>query len=179
MAAEIPLVQNCHVSSEQTLEIPIPRSDASGGVLLTLRGKADRLDRDPQGLYRIVDYKFSMVTSYRALVKHNQEGQLAAYAAGIAARGEVVGGAHYRALLDSDAAGYQGPLSPDKLGTSPPQVAQLPARLLLISQAIEALAAGAAHTDPEQGLCEARGYAPIARLDEARLQSADAAEDEE
>jgi hypothetical protein len=173
LGAEIQLAQGCTVVTEAPLEITIP--DAAGGVLLQLRGKADRLDRSPDGLIRIVDYKFSVVGHYRELVRDQHEGQLAAYAAGVAGQGLAVGGAYYRALLDGDAAGYLGPSSPAKMGTTAIPVAELPGQLIRIAQAIQALCEGHAATDPEQGLCAVRGYAPLARLDEARLQlSADA-----
>jgi len=171
LAAEAVLVQDCQSLSEQKLLIPIPHPQPGGGVLLTLRGTADRIDRWADGTCRIVDYKFATVPSYRHLLRQAQEGQLAAYAAALVSQGITVSSAHYRGLLDGDAAGYRGASSPVQLGQDPPSIEQLGERLAVIGQAILLISEGTAATDPADGLCEARGFAPLARLDEARLES--------
>ena len=171
LAAEAVLVQDCQSEGERQLVIPIPHPDPGGGVLLTLRGTADRIDRWADGTQRIVDYKFATVPAYRHLLRSSHEGQLAAYAAALVSQGITVTSAHYRGLLDGDAAGYRGPSSPVQLGQDPPPIEQLGERLAAIGQAILAISAGTAATDPADGLCEARGFAPVARLDEARLEN--------
>jgi len=171
LAAEAELVHDCESRAEQRLVIPIPHPDPGGGVLLTLRGTADRIDSWADGTKRIVDYKFASVTGYRHLLRQGHEGQLAAYAAALVSQGITVTSAHYRGLLDGDAGGYRGASSPEQLGKEPPSIDQLGERLALIGQAILAISQGEAFTDPADGLCEARDFAPLARLDEARLET--------
>ncbi|MBA3710488.1 MAG: PD-(D/E)XK nuclease family protein [Planctomycetes bacterium] len=137
--------------------------------ILKLRGLADRIDRRPDGSARVVDYKFAQVARFRSALRHGWEGQLAAYAAAVAVDGTVIAGAHYRALRDGKAAGYAGAAAGPKLPKETALVADLPGRIAALGEAIARLASGIAETDPAEGLCATRGFAPIARLDEARL----------
>ncbi len=165
LAEEAVLAAGCAIEREPVLDICIP----VGSTALRLRGKADRIDRLPDGSARIVDYKFASVSRYRAVVRLGWEGQLAAYAAAAASDGTRIAGAHYRALRDGKAAGYAGPIPGPKLPKETAVVADLPARTIRLGEAIASLASGLAATDPDEGLCSQRGFAPIARLDEARL----------
>jgi RecB family exonuclease len=162
---EAALMPGWSVAADRQLEIRI----AVGAEELLLRNEADRIDLGSDGTARIVDWKFQRVTDLRRAVRERREGQLVAYAEGLRQRGLRVEAAHYRALLDGDAAGYAGGASARSLGREPGQVGELPERVAEIVAAIARLAAGEAATDPEDGLCGQRGYAPIARIDEARL----------
>ncbi len=156
------------VLPEHAVSIRIPVLMPDGPASVLLRGRADRVDtRERQA--RLVDYKLSPATRRRVLVRRRWEGQLAAYAAGLHEQQFEIAGAYYLCLKDGDAAGYGGPAAPAKLGAGAATVADLDRQLERIGSAIATLAAGEAATDPQDGLCEDRGFASLVRLQEARL----------
>lgn len=152
-------------------EIAISLKTATGA--LSIKGIADRIDRFADGSARIVDYKIGAIQGYRDLLNAEQEGQLLAYAIGLRQEGLLVVGAHYRGLVDGNVAGYRdqgawyafGNAHNSYPGIGVDEFAEREARLVT---AIDTLAAGSASTGVD-GLCADRGFAPIARLDEARL----------
>jgi RecB family exonuclease len=153
---------------EQKVEIAL--SAASGKFKLS--GRVDRIDQFHGGQTRIVDYK-SGSTSRRDLLNNGVEGQLLAYAIGLRQQGGTVIGAHYRNLRNAQVAGYRAAnawyrFSAASNGYEGVDVAEFDERQKLLIVAIDTLAGGQASTS-DNGLCGDYGYAPIARLDEAKL----------
>lgn len=180
VAAESALARGCEVRAEVQVRVPLPVPlGPAATALVILAGRADRIDRLPDGTVRVVDYKNQLVGGRRAQLKEGTEAQLAAYAHGLQADGTTrVVGAYYRALKDGKAAGYLGPGSPTELGKEPPRIDTILEQIPVIGEAIACLARGVVGTDAASQVCIDRGYAPIARLDEARLLPAETAEDE-
>ena len=135
------------------------------GRSLTLKGRVDRIDLLPDGSRRVVDWKLGSAGEYRSLIKAGQEGQLAAYAAGLAADGQgPVTGAWYATVADGKNASY-------------PDAVVLSSALTAVAAAIVTLAGGEASVD-EEGVSGQR-YAPIVRAAELAQSPAEEDADDE
>jgi hypothetical protein len=144
-----PLPADAACTTEVPLRCTLTLPD---GRTLALIGRADRVDRLADGSRRVVDWKLGSAGAYRALIEAGHEGQLAAYAAALAADGQgPVTGAWYATVGDGMNASYGDPT-------------QLAQALLPIAAAIQVLADGSATIDPE-GISGQR-YAAIVRAAE-------------
>jgi RecB family exonuclease len=146
------------------VKLAVPLAIPGHGTL-ELNGKIDRLDRLADGTVRIIDYKLGSVARLSDLVKAGSEGQLLAYAAGVEARGEHLAEAYYRGLGDQRRVVC---LEAKRKGEAIDVGKVIAQRLENLSKAIVRLASGDAQASVD-GATFQRGYAPIARLDEARL----------
>jgi len=147
------------------IPIPVPGHDA-----LVLRGSIDRLDTLPDGGVRLVDYKRGSLTALSEALREERDGQLLAYLLGARAMGLPPAGAYYLGLSDGRRDGW-GAVPALKKGAATLKdglpLADLERLAAGLGAAIAALAAGTAHADPEGR--SASDYAPLARLDEQRL----------
>ncbi len=147
------------------IRIPVP-----GHEPLALRGSIDRLDTQPDGTVRLVDYKRGSLTALRSALDEERDGQLLAYLLGAEAKGLAPASAYYLGLGDGRRAGWGGVPTLKKglpVLTDGVPLAELERLAGGLGSAIAALAAGTAHADPDGR--SASEYAPLARLDEQRL----------
>jgi RecB family exonuclease len=167
------------IKPEMTVETVL--RTATGAIKLS--GRVDRVDAFSDKTVRIVDYKTG-ATTYNEILDNKTEGQLLAYALGLSQQGHRVIGAHYRSLANGKIAGYRAAdawyvFSKNSKAHAGVDTAEIDARAQLLIAAIDAVAAGQAATT-DDGLCGKYGFAPIARLDEAKLDlSADETADDE
>ncbi len=151
--------------AEVKLTIPL---EIPGLGRMELTGRIDRLDRLREGPVRVVDYKRGAGTYYRPALAARTEGQLLAYCLGLQAVGEVVDAAYYLGLRDGVRPGYLSLLRGGKPRAGQVPMSELDACRDRLVAAIARFAAGEVAAD-RLGASAMRGYAPIARLDEARL----------
>ena len=153
--------------AEVRTPIPIP---VPGHEPLELRGSIDRLDTLVGGSVRLVDYKRGALTALSAALREERDGQLLAYLLGARAQGLLPAGAYYLGLSDGRRDGW-GAVPALKKGAPTLRdglpLAELERLAAGLGAAIAALAAGTAHADPDGR--SASDYAPLARLDEQRL----------
>jgi hypothetical protein len=137
---------------------------------LVLRGYIDRIDRLPDGCVRLVDYKRGVIGDLSRSLREGTDGQLLGYLLAAQAAGWTPSGAYYLSLRDGTRQGWGFIPSPSG-GKSGIDLQYLPQHAGELVRMIAELADGVAHADPEGR--SARDYAPIARLDERRLEGID------
>jgi hypothetical protein len=144
--------------------LPVP-----GHPDLRLNGKIDRLDRLGDGTARLVDYKRGSIADLAKALSAGIDGQLLAYLLAAQGAGLSVAGAYYLSLRTGVRAGWGAIPTPSgkKQSKDGVDLATGSAATAALGRAIAELAAGTARADPDGRT--ARDYAPIARLDESRL----------
>jgi RecB family exonuclease len=136
---------------------------------LMLNGSIDRVDHLPGGRVRLIDYKRGAISAQMQALKDGTDGQLLGYLLAAQAAGWQPEGAYYLSLRDGARAGWGTIPTPDgrqasKAGVDLAELDRLAGEL---GRAIAALAGGVAAADPDGR--SGRDYAPIARIDERRL----------
>lgn len=137
---------------------------------LLLRGYIDRIDRLPDGCVRLVDYKRGAIGDLSRALREGTDGQLLGYLLAAQAADWTPTGAYYLSLRDGSRQGW-GFIPSRQGGKTGVDLQHLPQRAGELARAIAELADGIARADPDGR--SARDYAPIARLDERRLEGGD------
>ena len=156
------------LSREPELQADVPLA-IPGHEPLILHGRIDRLDRLEDGAVRLVDYKRGAITTLAKALSEGIDGQLLAYLLAAHAAGWRAESAYYLSLRSGARAGW-GTI-PTPSGKQPTKngndLATLADAAAALGHVIAELAAGTAHADRDGR--SAADYAPIARLDEHRL----------
>ncbi len=133
---------------------------------LVLRGYIDRVDRLPDGCVRLVDYKRGVIQDLSRALREGTDGQLLGYLLAAQAEGWTATGAYYFSLRDGTRQGW-GVIPAPQGAKAGIDLQLLPQRAAELGLAIAELADGTARADRKGR--SARDYAPMARLDERRL----------
>jgi len=165
----------CPPGTRAATEEPIACAiDVAPGQRWTATGTIDRLDRLPDGGCRVVDYKLGNVVSHWQAIQADRDGQLPAY---LHALGPAVVAGHYRGLRDGGMAGYRTAAASWQGKRELDLTDELPRRIAALAQALADWSAGALVTGPDRHAA-ASPLAPVARLDEARLDLGDGPADD-
>jgi RecB family exonuclease len=169
MTAEAQTVAEAkHVEAEKSVVVPITIPDHEP---LRLRGRIDRVDHLHDGSVRVVDYKRGAITTQASQLAKGSDGQLLGYLLAAAANNWPVSGAYYLSLRAGTRAGWGTIPTPSGKKPSKPgqDLAEVESVTNELGRCLAELASGITHADPEGR--SAADYAPIARLDEHRLQA--------
>ena len=166
MVEAVAAAQTARQEAEVPATIPL---HIPGHPLLQLKGRIDRLDRLADGRVRLIDYKRGAISAQAKALAETIDGQLLGYLLGARAAGWDAECAYYLSLRAGARAGW-GTI-PTPIGKSATKdgsdLADLDRVAGELGKAIAELSAGIAHADADGR--SASNYAPIARLDERRL----------
>ncbi len=97
VAKEAEVVAGARVDPERALPVDLDLGDLG---ILTLKGRADRIDHLPDGTAAVVDYKRGRNERYRGLIKEQREAQVTAYLMALRQSGLPISGGAFVTLAD-------------------------------------------------------------------------------